>query len=204
MKRSKKYREVEKNRYGLTSDEILFSRDTSLRQFVSLNRMAPYNEDGEYVPGWKKRRRFREMAKDEIDEEKEKHMPKASKGETETEEPKKKRRRQKKGKKNNPLMRKIKVGRRQLNRMLKQTSNQKLRDLERRRVKSSIKMSIVRQTRLKLVATQTLMFISQHKTSSLIKRRKRKNAKARRRRKKKKWMAFLHHVWHLMVSNNSY
>jgi protein KRI1 len=95
-----KYREVEKNRYGLTSDEILFSRDTSLRQFVSLNRMAPYNEDGEYVPGWKKRRRFREMAKDEIDEEKEKHMPKASKGETETEEPKKKRRRQKKGKKN--------------------------------------------------------------------------------------------------------
>ena len=64
-----KYRKVERNRFGLTPEEILFSRDTSLRQFVSLKRMAPYDEDGEYVPGSKKRRRFRDMAKQEINEE---------------------------------------------------------------------------------------------------------------------------------------
>ena len=94
-----KYKKVEKNRYGLTPEEILFSRDTSLKQFVSLNRMAPYNEDGEYVPGWKKRRRFREMTKAEIEEEMQKYAPAATNEETEDGEPKKKRRRQKKGKK---------------------------------------------------------------------------------------------------------
>jgi protein KRI1 len=97
-----KYKKVEKNRYGLTSEEILFSRDTSLKQFVSLNRMAPYDEDGEYVPGWKKRQRFREMSKTEIEEEMQKYAPAATNEETEDGEPKKKRRRQKKGKKKEP------------------------------------------------------------------------------------------------------
>ncbi len=94
-----KYKKVEKNRYGLTPEEILFSRDTSLRQFVSLKRMAPYNEDGEYVPGWKKRRHFRDMTKEEISEEVSKHLKETPKEEDGDEEPKKKRRRQKKGNK---------------------------------------------------------------------------------------------------------
>ena len=94
-----KYRKVEANRYGLRPEEILFSRDTSLRQFVSLKRMAPYIDEGEYVPGSKKRRRFREMSKAEIEEDMQQYAPKTSKGETETDEQesKKKRRRQKKG-----------------------------------------------------------------------------------------------------------
>ena len=35
--------------------------------------MAPYIKDGEYVPGSKKRRRFRKMASAEIDEEMKKY-----------------------------------------------------------------------------------------------------------------------------------
>lgn len=98
-----KYRKVEKNRYGLTSEEILFSRDTSLKQFVSLKRMAPYIEDGEYNPGFRKRRKFREMSKEEIREEMKQYALQNAKIDDEVEEevekPKKKRRRQKKGKK---------------------------------------------------------------------------------------------------------
>ena len=101
-----KYRKVERNRFGLTPEEILFSRDTSLRQFVSLKRMAPYDEDGEYVPGSKKRRRFRDMAKQEINEEMELYRRNepvnVDQGTGEENEPKKKRRRQKKGKKKDP------------------------------------------------------------------------------------------------------
>lgn len=95
-----KYRKVEANRYGLRPEEILFSRDTSLKQFVSLKRMAPYIEDGEYVPGSKKRRHFREMSKAEIESEVQKSSKKESNGTEEDQQPKKKRRRQKKGKKN--------------------------------------------------------------------------------------------------------
>ena len=98
-----KYRKVEKNRYGLRPEEILFSRDTSLKQFVSLKRMAPYIEDGEYVPGSKKRRHFRQMSKAEIESEVQQYAPKSSQKESngteEDQQPKKKRRRQKKGKK---------------------------------------------------------------------------------------------------------
>merc|ERR1712070_1182779 len=63
-----KYREVESNDFGLTTQEILFARDTTLKQFVSLKKMAPYNEDGEYNVGSKKRRKFREMLKKELEE----------------------------------------------------------------------------------------------------------------------------------------
>ncbi|GFH59161.1 hypothetical protein CTEN210_15637 [Chaetoceros tenuissimus] len=98
-----KYRKVEENRYGLTPEEILFSRDTSLKQFVSLKRMAPYIEDGEYNPGFRKRRKFREMSKEEIQEEMKQYALQNAKiddeGEEEVEKTKKKRRRQKKGKK---------------------------------------------------------------------------------------------------------
>jgi len=104
-----KYRNVEANRYGLRPDEILFSRDTTLKQFVSLKRMAPYDERGEYLPGSKKRKKFREMAKADYEELLSKdekdgahqnklkdHIPAdADNGQKD----KKKRRRQKKGKK---------------------------------------------------------------------------------------------------------
>jgi protein KRI1 len=99
-----KYRKVKPNRYGLTPEEILFARDSSLKQYVSLKRMAPYIEDGEYVPGAKKRRRFREMSKQEIAEEIQKYASEPSQrktggeGEDDQDQPKKKRRRQKKKK----------------------------------------------------------------------------------------------------------
>ena len=61
-----KYRRVEKNSYGLTTEEILYARDSTLKQFVSLKKMAPYREEGEHFVGSRKRRRFREMLKSEI------------------------------------------------------------------------------------------------------------------------------------------
>lgn len=64
-----KYRQVERNDYGLTTEEILFARDTTLKQFVSLKKMAPFREDGEYNPGGRRRRRFRDTVKHEIEEE---------------------------------------------------------------------------------------------------------------------------------------
>eukprot|EP00536_Pseudo-nitzschia_multiseries_P007077 jgi/Psemu1/16890/gm1.16890_g len=100
-----KYREVESNDYGLTTQEILFARDTTLKQFVSLKKMAPYNEQDEHFVGSKKRRKFREMLKKDLEE----SLPKEEESqENEAEntesppvdsEPKKKRRRLKKGKK---------------------------------------------------------------------------------------------------------
>eukprot|EP01083_Nonionella_stella_P115342 341858_1 len=67
--------------------------------------MAPYEEEGEYLPGTKRRKRFREMAKADLEEvmrESEKADSSAMLGNDieSTEQPeKKKRRRQKKGKK---------------------------------------------------------------------------------------------------------
>jgi protein KRI1 len=63
-----KYRQVEPNDYGLTTQEILFARDLTLKQFVSLKKMAPYNEQGEYHVGSRKRRKFREMLKQDLEE----------------------------------------------------------------------------------------------------------------------------------------
>lgn len=40
-----KYRSVPKNNYGLSTEEILFAKDTTLKNFVSLKKMAPYRED---------------------------------------------------------------------------------------------------------------------------------------------------------------
>ena len=62
-----KYRTVEPNDYGLTTQEILFARDGTLKQFVSLKKMAPYNEL-EFQVGGKKRRKFREQLKHELEE----------------------------------------------------------------------------------------------------------------------------------------
>ncbi len=94
------YRKVEPNSYGLSPEEILYSRDTTLKQFVSLKKMAPYREDGEYHPDTRKRRRFREMAKQDFDEfEKDYEMSKAEEEKNNVGSSKKKRRRQKKGSK---------------------------------------------------------------------------------------------------------
>lgn len=101
-----KYRQVEANSYGLTAQEILLARDTTLKQFVSLKKMAPYNEEGEYNAKSKKRRRFREMLKQDMEEQAAEE--KAHNDENvvepgdkiESDEPKKKKRRRlKKGKK---------------------------------------------------------------------------------------------------------
>ena len=43
-----KYRKVEPNNYGLSTEEILFARDTTLKNYVSLKKMAPYREGGEH------------------------------------------------------------------------------------------------------------------------------------------------------------
>ncbi|VEU36017.1 unnamed protein product [Pseudo-nitzschia multistriata] len=100
-----KYRQVESNDYGLTTQEILFARDRTLKQFVSLKKMAPYNEQGEHFVGSKKRRKFRELLKKDLEE----ALPKEEESQQNLEanhepdpvqpEPKKKRRRLKKGKK---------------------------------------------------------------------------------------------------------
>lgn len=62
-----KYRKVEPNNYGLSTEEILLARDTTLKQFVSLKKMAPYAE-GEYRVHGAKRRKFRELLKEDIEE----------------------------------------------------------------------------------------------------------------------------------------
>jgi len=101
-----KYREVESNDYGLTTQEILFARDATLKQFVSLKNLAPYNEQGEYNAGSKKRRKFREMLKQDLEANQQPEEESQDDGAVNNEEataeepePKKKRRRLKKGKK---------------------------------------------------------------------------------------------------------
>jgi len=100
-----KYRQVEPNDYGLTTQEILFARDSTLKQFVSLKKLAPYNEEGEFLVGSKKRRRFREMLKTDLEEELGEEPPHTDHPEKQTEtveetgQATKKRRRLKKGKK---------------------------------------------------------------------------------------------------------
>ena len=96
------YRKVEPNSYGLSPEEVLYSRDTTLKQFVSLKKMAPYREDDEYRPDTRKRRRFREMAKQDYDEFEEEYKTLKAEEEKNTvgnSSNKKKRRRQKKGSK---------------------------------------------------------------------------------------------------------
>ena len=62
-----KYKEVKPNNYGLSTEEILSARDSTLRQFVSLKKMAPYREE-EHTVGARKRRRFREMLQQDLTE----------------------------------------------------------------------------------------------------------------------------------------
>jgi protein KRI1 len=102
-----KYRKVEPNSYGLSTEEILFARDTTLKNYVSLKKMAPYREDVEHHAGSKKRRRFRDMLKEDLEEtlKEQAEEEKARQGEEvaqcddEGAKKKKNRRRQRKGKK---------------------------------------------------------------------------------------------------------
>ena len=50
-----KYRQGDTNSCGLSTEEILFARDSTLTQFVSLKKLAPCAEQ-EYFVGSKKRR----------------------------------------------------------------------------------------------------------------------------------------------------
>jgi len=63
-----KYRSVEKNDYGLSASEILVADDKKLKQFVSLKKMVPYNERGEYHTTAKQRKRFREAIREDYDD----------------------------------------------------------------------------------------------------------------------------------------
>lgn len=68
-----KYRQVEANNYGLSTQEILFAKDSALKRYVSLKKMAPYNTDhddneGEYHVNGRKRKHFRDVLKRDWDE----------------------------------------------------------------------------------------------------------------------------------------
>ena len=96
-----KYRTVEKNSFGLSTEEILFAKDSTLKQFVSLKKMATYTDE-EYQPGTKRRKRFRQMLKTEQDDMKDEVGAideEPSQSTAGNSEKKKKRRRQKKGSK---------------------------------------------------------------------------------------------------------
>jgi protein KRI1 len=70
-----KYRSVPANNYGLSTMEILCARDTTLKQYVSLKKLAPY-VDQEYVVRPKKRQKFRQLVRQEIEELVETEAPK--------------------------------------------------------------------------------------------------------------------------------
>lgn len=68
-----KYKAVEANDYGLSTEDILLARDSTLKQFVSLKKMAPYREDGEHIVGSKKRRRVKELIQMDLEDEMKQH-----------------------------------------------------------------------------------------------------------------------------------
>jgi protein KRI1 len=70
-----KYRSVPANNYGLSTMEILCARDTTLKQYVSLKKLAPY-VDQEYVIRPRKRQKFRQQVKQELQEMVEAETPK--------------------------------------------------------------------------------------------------------------------------------
>mmetsp|Transcript_4433 Transcript_4433/g.11343 ORF Transcript_4433/g.11343 Transcript_4433/m.11343 type:complete len:503 (+) Transcript_4433:1-1509(+) len=65
-----RYRKVQPNSYGLTTEEILNADDKLLQSFVSVKQMAPYG-DGDLHVTAKRRRRFREAYRKSLKEEQE-------------------------------------------------------------------------------------------------------------------------------------
>jgi len=68
-----KYRQVEKNAYGLSAREILVAPDKELNSYVSLKKLAPYREDQEWRVMGNKRRRFLKQC-DEWEAEQDKYV----------------------------------------------------------------------------------------------------------------------------------
>ena len=69
-----KYKKVTPNDYGISPEEILMSKDATLRQFVSMKKLAPYqptahdfdkNNALDYNPGSRKRQKFRDALKED-------------------------------------------------------------------------------------------------------------------------------------------
>lgn len=61
-----KYRKVTPNSYGLSTEEILFADEDLLNSFVSIKKLAPY-EENEWHASTKHRKRFRKALKDRIE-----------------------------------------------------------------------------------------------------------------------------------------
>jgi protein KRI1 len=59
-----KYRQVETNKYGLSTREILLAPDNELNKYVSLKKMAPYRDDEEWKVLGNKRRKFLKQCDD--------------------------------------------------------------------------------------------------------------------------------------------
>ena len=80
-----KYRKVPANNFGLSAEEILLARDSTLKKFVSLKQIAPYRDD-EYFVGSRKRRRFREWLQHDLEEENKAEEKESTHGKTATQE----------------------------------------------------------------------------------------------------------------------
>ncbi|KAJ0400697.1 hypothetical protein ATCC90586_008600 [Pythium insidiosum] len=65
-----KYKQVAKNDFGLTAEEIMAADDKELKQLVSLKRLAPYREE-EYAVNRRKIKQFKKSLQEKYEEEKE-------------------------------------------------------------------------------------------------------------------------------------
>eukprot|EP00587_Corethron_hystrix_P003183 CAMPEP_0113302700 /NCGR_PEP_ID=MMETSP0010_2-20120614/3415_1 /TAXON_ID=216773 ORGANISM="Corethron hystrix, Strain 308" /NCGR_SAMPLE_ID=MMETSP0010_2 /ASSEMBLY_ACC=CAM_ASM_000155 /LENGTH=671 /DNA_ID=CAMNT_0000156557 /DNA_START=156 /DNA_END=2167 /DNA_ORIENTATION=- /assembly_acc=CAM_ASM_000155 len=62
-----KYKQVETNDYGLSTAEILIAEDQKLKQYVSLKKMVPYSEQGEYHVTARYRKKFRDAIREDYE-----------------------------------------------------------------------------------------------------------------------------------------
>ncbi|KAI9915881.1 hypothetical protein PsorP6_007771 [Peronosclerospora sorghi] len=91
-----KYRQVDRNDFGLTVDEIMAADDKELKQLVSLKRMAPY-VDREYSVDNKRLKNFRKSVQEaHAEKRRRKRAKETADSEAQTEQPKKKKRKRSK------------------------------------------------------------------------------------------------------------